>query len=68
MLISIGCNFLCQAFRVPGCLFSIFGLKKHTEAQKQDWKKTYLFLVTDILDRSLSWRPIYLNLISYITM
>ena len=41
---------------------------KKTKIQKLDWKKTYLFLVIDRLDRYLAWRPVYLNLISYITM
>ena len=51
----------CQAFR-------IFGLKTHTETQKQDQKKTYLFLVNYFLDRYLASRHVYLNLIIYITM
>ena len=38
---------------------------KKTKIQKLDWKKTYLFLVIDRLDRYLAWRPVYLNLISY---
>ena len=67
MVNSVICRVLCQAFRASGSLFSIFGLK-HTESQKQDWKNTFLFLLTDRLDRYLSCRPIYLNLIRYITM
>ena len=41
---------------------------KNPETQKQDWKKTYLFLVTECSDHYLDYRPEYLNLISYITM
>ena len=48
--------------------FFDFRPKKYLETQKQDWKKTYLFLVTDRLDRYLALRPIHLNLIIYITL
>ena len=40
--------------------FSDFRPKK-TETQKQDWKKTYLFLVTDWSDPYLASRPVYIN-------
>ena len=53
-----------------GRLIAFFDFRplKTPETQKQDWKKTYLFLVTDHSDRYLSWRNVYLNLISYINM
>ena len=67
MMSSFGCRVLCRAFRASSSLFSIFGLKI-TEIQKLNWKKTSLSLVTDRLDRYLASRPVYLNLIIYITM
>ena len=67
MVSSAGHWVLRQAFWASSCLFLIFG-KKNTETQKQDWKKTYLFLVTDRLDHYLACRPAYINLISYINM
>ena len=52
---------------MSGCLFSIFGLK-NIETKIQDWKKTYVFLVTERSDRHLASRPVSLNLICCINM
>ena len=38
-----GRRVLLWVFLESGCLFSIFGLKKHRNT-KYDWKKTYIFL------------------------
>ena len=50
MVCSVSCRVLRRSLRVSGSLFSIFGLKQNTETQKQDWKKIYLFRVTDLSD------------------
>ena len=57
---------LCREFWASGCLFLFFSLK-HTQKHKNRTGKYIPFLVTDRLDRYLYWRPIYLNLINYIT-
>ena len=49
------------------CFFRFYTFK-NPETQKQDWKKTYLFIVTDRSDRYLSSRPVYLNSIFCITI
>ena len=67
MVSIVRCRVLCRAFWVSGCLFLILCLK-NPETQKQDWKKTYLFLVTDCSDGYLASRPASLNLITYVTM
>ena len=59
---------LCWAFRASGFLFSNIGLNTHIETQKQYWKNTYLFLVTDRSGLYLAWRPVYLKLIIYINL
>ena len=50
MVCSVSCRDLRRSLQVSGSLFSIFGLKQNTETQKQDWKKIYLFRVTDLSD------------------
>ena len=69
MVRSVYFRVLRRSFRASGSLFSNFGHKNtHTEIKKQDWKNTYLFLVTDRSDRYLAWRPEYINLIRYINI
>ena len=58
---------LKSCYSASGCFFRILAKQKQ-KTQKQDWKKTYVFLVTERSDLYLSWRPINLNLIIYITM
>ena len=64
-MLIIGFSDRCLGRLVP---FLRFLAVKNIETHKQDWKKRYVFLVTDLLDRYLAWRPIYINLISYITI
>ena len=51
---------------MSGSLFSIFGLKhRNTKIGLENY---LLLLVTDCSDRYLSLRPVYLNLITHITI
>ena len=61
---SVGFRVLRQAFQASGSLFSVFGQKN----TKTGLEKTYLLLVTGRSGRYFSWRHVYLNLISYITI
>ena len=49
------------------CFFRVLTFK-NSETQKQDQKKTDIFLVTNPSDSYLALRLVYLNSISYITM
>ena len=68
MVSRVGFRVLCWEFWLSGCLFLIFGQKNNTDTQKQDWKNTYIFLVTNRLYLYLSSMPVHLDLITYITM
>ena len=52
----------------PVVAFFDFRSYKKPVLQKQDWKKTYLFIVTNRSDRYLASRPEYVNYISNITI
>ena len=50
MVSSVRRRVLCRYFRESGCFLRFLTLKNQ-ETQKQNWKQTYLYLVTDRLDR-----------------
>ena len=67
MVSIFGRRVLLWVFWDSGGLFSILAFK-NTETRKYDWKKTYIFLVTNRSDLYLSQKPVYLTLIRNITL
>ena len=68
MVSSVGLWVISQMFQTYGSLFSIFGHRKTLKYKNRTEKRHTLFIVIDSSDRYLAWRPVYVNLTSYITI